>query len=81
MITLQKMHIEQALDLLDGTLKMSDEDLQWFVYDMRIALLKDQIDGEEFAQETIEGLKKDIERLEDENDELRDKIYDMELDR
>ena len=78
MMTIQKRHLEQALDLLDGTLKLSDKDLQSFVYDMRVALLKDDIDCEDFAQEQIAELKKEIEELEDENDELRDKISDLE---
>lgn len=78
MITLKKEHVEKALDLLDGTLKLSDNEVRDFVYDMRMALLKGTIDGPDFAENEIHDLKDEIKELEEENDELRDKISDLE---
>ena len=78
MITLKKEHVEKALDLLDGTLKLSDKEVRDFVYDMRIALFKGQIDGEDFAQETIADLRNTIKDLEDENCQLQEQIDDLQ---
>lgn len=77
MITLKKEHVEKALDLLDGTLKLSDKEVRDFVYDMRVALLKDTIDGQDFAEDEINDLKREVRKLEDENTELKEEIDDL----
>ena len=77
MITLKKEHVEKALDLLDGTLKLTDKEVRDFVYDMRVALLKGTIDGPDFAEDEINDLKDEIKELEDENTELREEIDDL----
>lgn len=77
MITLKKEHVEKALDLLDGTLKLPDKEVRDFVYDMRVALLKDTIDGQDFAEDEINDLKREIRKLEDENTELKEEIDDL----
>jgi hypothetical protein len=68
---------EEALDLLDGTLKLPDNEVRDFVYDMRMALLKGTIDGPDFAEDEINDLKDEIKNLEDENTELREEIDDL----
>ena len=63
MITLKKEHVEKALDLLDGTLKLSDKEVRDFVYDMRVALLKGSIDGPDFAEDEINDLNDSLNYL------------------
>ena len=77
MTAINKEHVEQMLDLLDGTRKLSEADLRSFVYDMRMAILKDQWDADSFNGAEYNELKKRIEELEDENDSLQEEIDDL----
>ena len=77
MTAINKEHVEQMLDLLDGTRKLSEADLRSFVYDMRMAILKDQWDVDSFNGAEYNKLKERIEELEDENTELQEEIDDL----
>ena len=77
MTAINKEHVEQMLDLLDGTRKLSEADLRSFVYDMRMAILKDRWDADSFNGAEYNKLKERIEELEDENTELQEEIDDL----
>lgn len=73
-----KKDVELLVDLLDGTVKMNDADRKSLVYDMRMAILRNRWDGESFAGSELCELKKQIDELEDENTELKEKIDDLQ---
>lgn len=72
-----KDDVEQMIDLLEGTRKLSNKDLDSFIYDMRVAILKDQWDEDSFHGEKYDELRERIEELEDENTELQEEIDDL----
>lgn len=77
MKAITKDDVEQLVDLLDGTRKLSEADLKSFIYDMRMGILKDQWDADSFHGEKYNELRERIEELEDENTELQEEIDDL----
>ena len=77
MRSITKDDVEQMLDLLEGTRKLSEADLKSFIYDMRMGILKDRWDEDSFHGEKYDELRERIEELEDENTELKEEIDDL----
>ena len=72
--------IEKMVGVIDGTIKLSDKDKEFFAYELNLALLNNAV-----TDEKVEELKHRIEELEDERDdleceksELEDEVEDTE---
>ena len=67
--------VEKMVGVLGGTIKMTDKEKDFFVYELNLALLNNCVDID--SKET-EAMRDQIADLEEENEKLQDRVDELE---